>query len=1769
MRLFLVCFLFIFFLGCNKTKVDMPQGEISGGAQASPVSFSAALVVSDIADTSLRLSWDNLSGVDNYIVYSSSGGTFTPVASTSGGVSTARITGLTPSTAYQFRVRLVDVDGLINDSQVISTSTLASIAGVSLLRIDPVGASPFSDSDDTPEFEVGGVLDGDLVELFNTSNCTGPALVTSTAGNGALRTMTPTLGPGTHTIRYKVTRHGNSYYSVCSTSTDVYTVLAGVPGTPSLSLQFPSISSHISLNPVARATSIAAGDTLTFYRDSQCLTNVMGTVLSSGSALDFTIPTGELTQAGTTQNYAFYVKRTVGGIDSLCSPALNYSVLPSLSASITPSIIAMTPSPGTDDTPTFTVGAIPALSSGSWIVELYGGANCSGSVLGSTTSTGSDVNITTSSLSTGAHMLRAKLTHSLVSGYSVCSDDTASYSLRPLAPTLSMVTPATNSDSDLTPEIRASGIQSGDVVQFYLGSCPAGAIGASQFSSGVTLDFTVPSGNMTTGNTYSLFATSTRNSVQSACSSVLSYTTTACPANYATNLAGTSCVPSFSPGGSVTAATETTLTLSWSAWGGAASVYKVDRYNGSAWVLASTTSGTSVTISGLTASTSYSFRVRVQDNSSLEDENITSFSGTTEASITQPTISASTPASPNGSGAPQFTIGNIPTVGSGSWTVELHNTADCSGTALASTTSTGSAVSLTPSSALSVGTHTLRAKLIRSTNSLYNICGSNTSIYRRMPVTPSVARQNPASSPTIMTTPTVKVSNVEPGDTVRIYSNSSCASLLSTATANGTTYDYTSGVLAAGTHEFYATTERNGSLSDCSSVFASYEIGACPANNKVNQAGTTCVPDFAPGASIMTLVADTSIQLTWTDWAGSESFYQVSRSFGGIFLPIGIVNSGTLTYLVTGLSASTSYSFRVNVIDGSGVSDEEDLILMEDRVTVSTAATIPGLTLATTPATSGFDTTPDVTVSISSGAYLAGDRVRLYSDASCANAISSESPAAAGGETQIVVTTNALDTGATNIYAKLTQRNSNTNYQSACAGAIAYTVSSCPSPATMSNGKCLPLLSLEHPVSRGNTSGNRSFLKTIRVRLEGVPAGATTALKLGNCTTGVSPAGIILDTANSTDNTKIYIVNSTILNQANYGFARGPAGPSANANYTFVAEVNGVCDDSNTLTYYQTACPLGFEAVPAERPELETFSGLRRYTNQIVSSALVTRLMPVEEFCVMKNEARMWRDTSNMRFYTLSTTAGSSTISLPASDSEIQVGDWVLGNGLGSNATVITSITGSNLTLSHNISSSQTNKGFSFIRPTVTATGSTNTITLNRLDLTSGNCSIQVGDYVSGPHLGASFTTVTAINGACNQITLSQNGTGGSTPNAGYSFTRLSSLAGNRLLDSIHELDDSGNSTTTPDTSGNWMVNPPSKTFPYFLNTNQESNNTSSISVFTNSSQFQRNGGIGTSQVVFPVSIANGSPWRYIVFPAAATACQSLGTNFDIISNSEFMTISRNLETTKANWVRETIGGRTTDLAPVASGDYLVNGNQGLHAGNDATNVPGLSNLFYRMRTVDYNDTNVLSQDRITKYFTISGTNNHSLTPNQVTVSAADAAKVEVGMWLDASPFGTAGVRIVAKVGTTLTLSVNATSSTTTTYHVYPQQQLQSFSGIPGGAITVSTRARNVLSTGENLWDISGNIAELVSATKTTLTDTMTPSNNGDYDSDFLFSAQGYVTGAHNTGQVIFPGGPTGVQRGGSFAQTNSGLFHFAGQSTGGSDTFLGFRCVFRHRNIY
>lgn len=113
----------------------------------------------------------------------------------------------------------------------------------------------------------------------------------------------------------------------------------------------------------------------------------------------------------------------------------------------------------------------------------------------------------------------------------------------------------------------------------------------------------------------------------------------------------------------------------------------------------------------------------------------------------------------------------------------------------------------------------------------YGILDSNTNdqefTTNAAPDVPSgVTMLNPSGATGINQTPTIRVNGVKSGDTVSLFTDSSCSNQVGSVVSTGTSVDITTSTLAAGSYSFYANATGTNT-SACSTETAAYALSPC------------------------------------------------------------------------------------------------------------------------------------------------------------------------------------------------------------------------------------------------------------------------------------------------------------------------------------------------------------------------------------------------------------------------------------------------------------------------------------------------------------------------------------------------------------------------------------------------------------------------------------------------------------------------------------------------------------------------------------------------------------------------------------------------------------------------------------------------------------------------------------------------------------------------------------------------------------------------------
>jgi hypothetical protein len=185
-----------------------------------------------------------------------------------------------------------------------------------------------------------------------------------------------------------------------------------------------------------------------------------------------------------------------------------------------------------------------------------------------------------------------------------------------------------------------------------------------------------------------------------------------------------------------------------------------------------------------------------------------------------------------------------------------------------------------------------------------------------------------------------------------------------------------------------------------------------------------------PGIDSISAVTDSSATINWTHVAGGVQ-YQIFSVSGSTLTYISSVEAPTATYNLTGLTAATSYTYRVRLVDSTGLNDANTNDISFTTIGAPSAPT--GLSLTTPASSPGFDTTPTITVS----GVKSGDTIKLFTNSGCSTEVGS----AVSSGTTIEITTSTLAAASYTFYANATGGGGT----SSCSTAnVSYTINACP-----------------------------------------------------------------------------------------------------------------------------------------------------------------------------------------------------------------------------------------------------------------------------------------------------------------------------------------------------------------------------------------------------------------------------------------------------------------------------------------------------------------------------------------------------------------------------------------------------------------------------------------------------------------------------------------------------------------------------------------------------
>lgn len=702
----------------------------------------------------------------------------------------------------------------------------------------------------TPNIVVSGFSDSVKVEVFTTDTCDSSSKVGEvvTTASDVTTTLTPTAlsADGVYTYYAKVTST-LGITSDCSKNKVTYTY-DNTPPTDPTNVTLVT-TAHNTATPAVQVTGVEVGANVSLYGDAAC-TVPAGASNGTASSTIINITSNTVTE-GTHKYYAKVID--AAGNSSNCSSSFAtyiYDVTPPA----VPTNIALatgTASPSANTTPSFDVSGLVVGDT----VKLFSDSLC----LTEIASMGVTLTTTTVSVSPaltvdGTYQVYAEAIDTYGNA-SACSTATQTYILDktpPVKPSaLALKTPATSPGNSPTPVITVSGVVIADTVKLFTDAACTAQVASGNVTTGTSVDLSV--NTLSAEGSYDFYANSTDpvGNVSTCSTAKVTYVydftppntpnsvTLVSPATSPSNVA----LPSFSIGANLAAGDIVKLYSDSNCATAASAAMTIPAGGGSVTVALAT---------ALTTSGNYTYYAKAYDSAGNASSCSSSFANYVFDNIAPTTPNSVTLTNPSTSPgnitSPTITVSGT-TAGD---TITIYKDAACT-TVVTNITATAGTSTLVSIPTLSEGSYSFYAK---AKDPAGNISGCTTSSANYvLDTTPPAAPSSltlitPGSSPGKIATPTFQINGVVSGDTVGLYGDAVCTSLVTSGVATGTSILLTSGTITgAGTYNYYAaSTDPAGNKSGCSSAIAYTYDNISPTVTSVSSSNADGT--FGPGSVI-------------------------------------------------------------------------------------------------------------------------------------------------------------------------------------------------------------------------------------------------------------------------------------------------------------------------------------------------------------------------------------------------------------------------------------------------------------------------------------------------------------------------------------------------------------------------------------------------------------------------------------------------------------------------------------------------------------------------------------------------------------------------------------------------------------------------------------------------------------------------------------------------------------------------------------------------------
>ena len=359
---------------------------------------------------------------------------------------------------------------------------------------------------------------------------------------------------------------------------------------------------------------------------------------------------------------------------------------------------------------------------------------------------------------------------------------------------------------------------------------------------------------------------------------------------------------------SASATSSSQINLSWVASSTSGVTYTV--YS-SANAIATGLTATSYSVTGLNASTTYSYTVVAVSSAGASTASNLASATTLAATVVTPAAPFGLSASP--ASASQINLNWQPSTTSGVTYAVYMGTASGATTTLVASGLTGQNTAV--SGLLDNSTYYFTVKAVTSGGVSSAASNQATATTQALPATAPTGLSASTISATQINLSWTAVTNT--GATYAVYYGTSSGAentLLATA-ISGTTYSAT-GLSASTTYYFIVRSNSAGGTSSPSSqASATTQSVAVPVVPVTPTTPTTPTVPTAPSGLVATAVSSTQINMSWSPSSTASVTYTVYS--GSTAIASGL---GATSYSVTGLTASTAYSFSVIAVSSAGSS---------------------------------------------------------------------------------------------------------------------------------------------------------------------------------------------------------------------------------------------------------------------------------------------------------------------------------------------------------------------------------------------------------------------------------------------------------------------------------------------------------------------------------------------------------------------------------------------------------------------------------------------------------------------------------------------------------------------------------------------------------------------------------------------------------------------------------------------------------------------------------